>query len=46
VLEQILTHLAEDLQERGQLDLSEWFIDGTFVTAKKGAGKWERPSRA
>src|SRR5215471_10141138 len=29
--------LAEDLRERGALDLSECFIDGMFVVAKKGA---------
>ncbi len=46
VLEQLLTHLAEDLRERGKLDLSECFIDGTFVAAKKGARRWERPSGA
>jgi hypothetical protein len=41
------THLlADDLKERGKLDLSECFIDGTFVTAKKGGGQWERPSGA
>jgi transposase len=46
VLEQILTRLADDLKERGKLDLSECFIDGTFVSAKKGGGQWERPSGA
>lgn len=38
VFEQILAVLAGDLQERGGLDLSECFIDGIFVSAKKGAG--------
>jgi len=38
--------LAEDLRTRGQLDLSECFIDGTFVVAKKGAHEWEKPSAA
>jgi len=46
VLEKILTSLADDLKERGKLDLSECFIDGTFVAAKKGDGQWERPSGA
>jgi hypothetical protein len=32
------------LLERGQLDLSECFMDGTFVVAKQGAPAWERPS--
>jgi len=35
-LEQILKALSEDLWERRGLDLSECFIDGTFVAAKKG----------
>lgn len=43
---QILTALAEDLKARGGLDLSECFIDGTFVAAKKGAAAWARPSGA
>jgi transposase len=34
-LERILEALAKDLRERGQLDLAECFIDGTFVVAKK-----------
>lgn len=42
----ILEALARDLEERGAIDLSECFIDGTFVVAKKGAQKWERPSGA
>ncbi len=36
-LEGILKALAQDLKERGDLDLSECFIDGTFIVAKKGA---------
>jgi transposase len=46
VLENILQTLARHLKERGKLDLSECFIDGFFVVAKKGAGQWERPSAA
>jgi len=42
----VLETLAEDLQSRGKLDLSECFIDETFVSAKKGASEWERPSGA
>ena len=42
----VLEALARDLHERGEVDLSECFIDGTFVTAKKGASTWERPSGA
>lgn len=46
ILEKILTTLANDLKERCKLDLSECIIDGTFVAAKKGDGKLERPSGA
>lgn len=45
-LERVLEALAEDLKERGGLDISECFIDGTFVVAKKGALGWGRPSGA
>ena len=45
-LERVLEALARDLKERGKLDLSECFIDGTFIVAKKGAAAWERPSGA
>lgn len=38
--------LAEDLHSRGGIDLSECFIDGTFIVAKKGVAEWERPSAA
>ncbi len=46
VFERILEALAQDLEERGRLDLSECFIDGTFVPAKRGARAWARPSGA
>jgi transposase len=46
VLQAILEALARDLEDRGKIDLSECFIDGTFVVAKKGAVQWERPSGA
>jgi transposase len=36
VLRKVLETLAQDLHERGALDLSECFIDGTFIVAKKG----------
>ena len=45
-LRKVLETLAQDLLERGKLDLSETFIDGTFVSAKKGVLKLERPSGA
>ena len=44
--EEILKALASDLKERGDLDLSECFVDGTFVIAKKGGLGWEKPSGA
>ncbi|WAW10221.1 transposase [Oxalobacter vibrioformis] len=46
VLRHILEALAQDLEERGGIDLSECFIDGTFTVAKKGGSKWERPGGA
>ena len=36
-IERVLHGLAEDLYERGKLDITEAFIDGTFAGAKKGA---------
>jgi transposase len=46
VFEDILKALVKDMQERGDLDLTECFIDGTFFIAKKGAKGWEKPSGA
>jgi transposase len=46
VLRQILEALAEDLRSRGKLDLSECFIEATFIVAKKGALASARPSGA
>ena len=40
----VLAALTEYLRERGALCLSECFIDGTFVAAKKGERPWGRPS--
>lgn len=34
--ERMLQAVAQDMEERGQLSLEECFIDGTFVSAKKG----------
>ncbi len=45
-LRRVLETLAEDLRTRGKLDISECFIDGTFIVAKKGAAKLEKPSGA
>ena len=36
VLRKILEALAEDLYERGKIDLSECFVDASFIGAKKG----------
>ena len=46
IFEKILTALAEDLRDRGGIDLSEGFIDGTFAPAKKGATESARPNAA
>ena len=46
VFEGILRTLVQDVKERGGLDLTECFIDGSFVIAKKGAKGWEKPSGA
>lgn len=43
-LEQVLLALARDLEERGGLDVSECFIDGTFAGGKKGAPSSGKPS--
>lgn len=43
VYTRVLRTLAEDLRDRGGLDLSESFIDGTFAPAKKGGGMWDPP---
>ncbi|WKZ34455.1 MAG: IS5 family transposase [Anaerolineales bacterium] len=45
VFEKVLQALVRDVKERGKLDLTECFIDGSFVIAKKGAegvGKTKR----
>lgn len=39
VLGKVLRALAFDLKDRGGLDLSECFVDGTFVEAKKGESR-------
>ncbi len=36
VFSRIAQELAEDLYERGQIDIREAFIDGSFAPAKKG----------
>src|ERR1700722_13896884 len=36
-LDRLLQRLAEDLRDRGKLDLTEALVDATFAGAKKGA---------
>jgi transposase len=36
IFEEILLTLAEDLRDRGGIDIREAFIDGSFAPAKKG----------
>jgi transposase len=45
-LEAALRVLAQDLKDRGGLDVREAFIDGTFSGAKKGALALGKPSAA
>src|SRR5262245_62874920 len=48
VLDRILRAIACDLRDRGKLDLTEAFIDGTHAGAKRGAlwlGKLDAASR-
>jgi transposase len=47
VIEKLLLALAQHLKEAGGgLDLTECFVDGTFVPAKKGGDRSGRPSGA
>lgn len=45
-LRKILEVLARDLEERGEIDLQECFIDGSFSGAKKGGLESGKPSVA
>lgn len=38
--------MTKALEERGKIDMSECFIDGTFASAKKGALELVRRSAA
>jgi hypothetical protein len=38
-LDRLLQRLAEDLRDRGKVDLSDAFVDASFASAKKGALK-------
>lgn len=42
----ILWRIALDLRDRGKIDLTECFIDGTFAAAKKGALVLEKLRKA
>ena len=46
VFANILQALAEDMEQRGKIRLTECFIDGTFSSAKKGGFWWGKPSVA
>lgn len=46
VMDRLLEALAQDLEERGEIDLDECFIDGSFSPAKKGALESGKPSGA
>ena len=46
VFQEALKVLARDLEERGEIDMSECYIDGTFAPAKKGAMELVRRSAA
>src|SRR5579864_6145703 len=46
VMKEVLQALAQDLKERGALDVEEAFIDGSFAPAKKGAPRSGKQSAA
>ena len=46
VLQDIHAILIEELDELGALDLDELLGDATFIRAKKGATRWEKPRSA
>ena len=46
VFKKVMQALAKDLEERGEIDVTESFIDGTFVPAKKGGLPWVKPNGA
>ena len=39
VFQKALRALAKELVRQGKLDLGEWFMDGTFASAKKGGSR-------
>ncbi len=46
VMDRLLECLAQDLEQRGKINLEECFVDGSFSAAKKGALKSAKPSVA
>lgn len=44
IFDKVIRALVEDLRKRGKIDLTETFIDATFVEAKKGVKKSVKPS--
>ena len=44
VMDRLVDVLTRDLERRGEVDMSECFIDGSFSAAKKGAPGSARPS--
>ena len=46
IFQRIVQELAEDLYERGKIDIREAFIDGSFAPAKKGVLLSARQSAA
>ena len=45
IFTKVIRALVEDLRERGKIDLTETFIDATFVEAKKGVQRLAKPSQ-
>ncbi|MHA6248250.1 hypothetical protein ACXYMU_09965 [Pontibacter sp. CAU 1760] len=45
VMHRVVETLAKDLMERGGVDLSECFVDGSFYMAKTGALQWAKLKR-
>lgn len=46
VLADLHAILIEELDDLGKLDLDELLADATFIRAKKGATRWEKPRLA
>ena len=46
VLAELHAVLIEELDELGKLDFEELLADATFIRAKKGAMRWEKPRLA